>query len=288
MKLWLVVLASGFVAVSLGSFWLAIRPPRLLVPETPLDYGLSFEAVTVVAPDGARLAAWLIPAAVERPSAAVILLHGYPAEKADLLPIAAALHPHFVTLLVDLRYFGQSEGRATTLGFRERGDLVRAVDCLTARGLGRIGVFGYSLGGAVALMGAAEDSRIGAIVAYAPFADLRTLAHELYARFWLLRYPFVELMLVWSRLFLGGDITRPSPADAAKRLTIPVLLIHNRDDEQISWSHAERLQRALRDNPLAEFHFGPGLHNDRRPDVDRRVVEFFRKHLESPGGVEKS
>src|SRR5437764_1374469 len=62
------------------------------------------------ADDGVRLAGWFLP----RPGApAVVLLHGYPAEKADLLPLATALAPEFATLLVDQRYFGQSESAAT-------------------------------------------------------------------------------------------------------------------------------------------------------------------------------
>jgi dipeptidyl aminopeptidase/acylaminoacyl peptidase len=211
---------------------------------------------------------------------ALILLHGYPAEKADLLPIAAAFHPDFTTLLVDLRYFGQSEGRATTLGHRERFDLGRAIDALAARGFTRIGVFGYSLGGAVAILGAAEDPRIRAVAAYAPFSDLAVLAGEVYAVFWLAKHPLVALMRLWSRVFLGADITRPSPASAAARLSIPVMLVHSRDDEQIPFAHAERLAAALRDNPRVDLHFGRGLHNDRAPDFERRLTAFFVKHLD--------
>ena len=92
-------------------------------------------------------------------------------------------------LLVDQRYFGSSEGRATTLGFRERDDLKRMVDFLESRGATSVGVFGFSLGGAVAMLTAAEDPRIRAIVAYAPFADLRALGQEVYGWMWVARYP---------------------------------------------------------------------------------------------------
>src|SRR3990172_3112966 len=127
------------------------------------------------------------------------------------IPLAAALSPRFTTLLMDLRYFGQSGGHATTLGLRERRDLARVLDFLAARGISRAGVFGFSLGGAVALMTAAGDPRIAAVVAYAPFADLEALGLELYAWMGPLRYPLVRLITLWGRLFLGGDLTRPSP-----------------------------------------------------------------------------
>jgi dipeptidyl aminopeptidase/acylaminoacyl peptidase len=274
---------AGVLLLSLWSFWMTVRPPRLAIPGTPRDYRLPAEEVTITTDDGVKLAAWLIPAATARPpvdTPVVVLLHGYPANKADLLPIAGVLHPRFATLVVDLRYFGKSEGAATTLGSRERRDLQRAVDLLAQRGYTRIGVFGYSLGGAVAMLGAAEDQRIRAIAAWAPFADLRALGRDVYAIFWLLKYPLVELMVLWGRVFLGTDITRPSPEMAAARLAIPVLITASRNDEQIPFTHAERLQRALAGNPRAEFDFGRGLHNERAQDSDRRLFDFFVKTLE--------
>src|SRR4029453_12042745 len=111
------VLVVGLLLASLASFCLAVRPPRLSIPLRPADYRLAVENVTIDAEDGVRLAGWFAP----RPGApAIVMLHGYPAEKADLLPLAAALAPEFATLLVDQRYFGDSGGgggpRALTQG----------------------------------------------------------------------------------------------------------------------------------------------------------------------------
>jgi pimeloyl-ACP methyl ester carboxylesterase len=271
------IVVAGLLIASLASFALAVRPPRLAVALSPDDYRLEVERVAIRAADGVRLAAWFVP----RPGApVVVLLHGYPADKADLLPIASTLASQFATLLVDQRYFGDSEGRATTLGFRERDDLKRVLDFLESRGAPAVGVFGVSLGGAVALLTAAEDPRIRAIVAYAPFSDLRTLGRELYGWMWLARYPFVEAMLLWSRLLFGADITRPSPAEAAARLSVPVLLVHSRQDEQIPFRHAERLQAALAGNPRAEFVFlDRGRHGELGPGFEARMTRFFHQAL---------
>jgi dipeptidyl aminopeptidase/acylaminoacyl peptidase len=275
--LYAVLLVGGVLLASLASFWLAVRPPRLAIPLRPEDYRFAVERVTIRADDGVALAGWF---AARRGAPAIVLLHGYPAEKADLLPLATALAPQFATLLIDQRYFGDSGGHATTLGFRERSDLKRAVDFLEARGATAVGVFGFSLGGAVALLTAAEDSRIRAIAAYASFADLRVLGHELYAWMWLARYPFVEAMLLWSRVLLGGDITRPSPADAAARLVVPVLLVHSRQDEQIPFRHAERLRDALATNARAEFEFiERGRHGELPAGFEGRLARFFRRAL---------
>jgi len=267
------VFAGAFIAFSLLSFWLAVRPPRIAVPLAPADFGLTVESVTITADDGVKLAAWLVPRAG---APAIALLHGYPAEKADLLPLAAALAPHFTILLLDQRYFGASGGRATTLGLRERRDLQRAIDFLATRGFHEVGVFGLSLGGAVALLAAAEDPRIRAVAAYAPFADLRALAYQLYGWMWYLKYPFVGLLRGWSLLFFGQDITALSPERAAAAITVPVLLAASREDEQIPFDHAERLRRALARNARSEFVFtDSGRHGELPPGFAASLARFF-------------
>lgn len=266
-----------FAVVTLLVLWMAVRPPRLTVPGTPADHGLPAEAFRVTADDGVGLAGWLVP---RSGAPVVVLLHGYPAEKADLLPLAAVLAPQFAVLLMDHRYFGESQGRVTTLGSRERRDLVRVADALSARGAGPIGVFGLSMGGAVALLAAAEEPRIRAVAAYAPFADLAQLGRELYGWLGPLSGPFVAGVRGWGRVLLGVDLARPSPEAAARRLTIPVLLVHNAGDEQIPFAHAERLRAALRDNPRARFVLPPrGLHNELPADFFAQVAAFFREHL---------
>jgi len=286
----LATLVAGALVVSYLTFWRAVRPPRHSVPLRPADVGLEVRDITIHAEDGVALHGWFVP----RPGApGVVLLHGYPAEKAEMLPIAATLAPHFSVLLMDLRYFGRSGGDVTTLGFHERGDLRRAVDVLVAESAFPVGVFGLSLGGAVAIMTAAEDPRIRAIAAYAPFSDLKALGRELHDWLWLAKYPFVELMALWGRLLLGVDLAVVSPQTAARQLTMPVLLIASRQDELIRIHHAEALQAALRGNPAAEvLVMSHGRHGELPADFGSRLTRFFRAHListkpdEEPPGPE--
>lgn len=285
MSFYLLVFVAGFIAVSLWSFWIVVRPARINVGLKPGHYKLPAEEITIISQDNLKLSGWLIPRKDNQPSGgsgepAVILLHGYPAEKGDMLDIAQELSPRFTTLLMDLRYFGASEGRYTTLGWRERDDLKKTVDFLESRGFGPVGVFGFSLGGAIGLMTAAEDERIRAVAAYAAMADLKMLGRDAYAALWLLKYPLVKLMTLWGRLFLGGDITAPSPLDAAGTINVPVLLIYSRKDEQIPFYHAEIFQKALNRNRRAEFYFlERGRHGELPLDFDKRLLEFFMKNL---------
>jgi len=95
-------------------------------------------------------------------------------------------------------------------------------------------------------------------------------------------------MLLWSRLAFGADISRPSPLEAAARLTVPVLLVHSRQDEQIPFAHAERLRAALTANRRAEFDvMARGRHGELPAGFEGRLAGFFRRALASrTGGVE--
>ena len=274
---------------------MVIRPPKIILNRTPADYGLPSEDIILTTQDGLKLSAWFVKGSAlteKRPSLetekglafesqkAIILIHGYPAEKSDMLSIAKALWPDFSLLLYDQRYFGKSEGRYTTLGVKERLDLKSALDFLESRGIKKVGVFGFSLGGAVGIITAAEDQRINAVASYAAFSNLKILGEETYSHLWPLSKPLVNLMLLWSRILFGESAANISPYNAAAKLNIPVFIIHSREDEQISFKHAERLKKALAPNSSAEFYFiESGLHGELPIDFDSRVKEFFKKSL---------
>lgn len=269
----------GFIGISLWSAWLVTHPARIESGFTPKNYNLSFEEIFLTAKDGISIAGWFIPAKVspkQRP--ALVILHGYPAEKGDMLFIASALHPDFNILLIDLRYFGKSGGSSTTLGTKERLDLETAIDFLKARGFARIGVFGFSLGGATAILQAEQDSRITAVASYASFADLALLGKDVYARLPIIREVLVSLMKLWAKL-LWGVSTTSSPKAAAQNLTVPILIIHTKQDEQIPFHHAELLRDALKNNQHAEFYFPEtGLHGELPADFAEKVKSFFLKY----------
>ena len=92
------------------------------------------------------------------------------------------------------------------------------------------------------------------------------------------------LTRLWSRVFLGADITRPAPVDAAARVTVPVWLVASRHDEQIPLHHAERLAAVLAANPRAEVDLTlDGRHGALPADFGSRLARYFERHLH-PGG----
>ncbi|MFC1732718.1 alpha/beta hydrolase [candidate division KSB1 bacterium] len=278
---YIAVFIIGFVAISLWNFYMVIHPPEITGSRVPSDLNLPENEVIIESSDGTKLSAWLMESLTSKKSKrALIILHGYPAEKSDMLSIASILYPDFTLLLPDARSFGKSEGSYTTLGIKERADTRAAIDFLEVNGYEKIGIFGFSVGGAVGILTAAEDDRVGAVASYASFSDVKTLGEDVYTSLWILKKPMVALMLTWSKLFLKESLVNVSPLKAIEGLRIPLFITHTEADEVTPFSHALRLQRASHDNENAEFYFQKEeIHGELPPEFHTKLNVFFNQSL---------
>lgn len=127
---------------------------------------------------------WQLRGVLERPAgdgsrrAAVILLHGFGANKDDgMITTTAAVLARFgyATLRFDMRGCGESEGpRARVLCEEQVRDVRNAVSFLQQQegiAADRIAVLGHSFGAAVAVYAAGVDQRIAACVSSAGWGD---------------------------------------------------------------------------------------------------------------------
>jgi uncharacterized protein len=273
-----VIVVAILIIVSLWGFYSSIRPPKIVSSLTPRDLKMSYEDVAFTTADGLKLRGWFIPSTKET-AKTLVLLHGYPADKGNILPALAFLHEDFNLLLFDFRYLGASEGSYSTAGAKEVEDLVAAVRFLKARGVKEIGVWGFSMGGAVALMAFPKAPEIKAVVSESSYASLEQMALQL-MRIPGLNYAVAYLVGFWAKLFLGIDLRNVSPAEQVRDSTIPILLMHSSADAVIPFAHALLLREALTKNPRAEFWFHEEFaHGQLATDYRTRVRDFFRKHL---------
>jgi dipeptidyl aminopeptidase/acylaminoacyl peptidase len=281
MKQFLVIVITvilALVLLSLAGFYLAIRPIRLISRVTPENFGVPYQKISFRTQDGVQLQGWYIPCS-DPHAKTIILLHGYPADKGDLLPSRIFLHEKYNLLFFDFRYFGQSGGWYTTIGTDEVLDLKAAIQYLHSRGINEVGVWGFSLGGAVALMAAPTTPEIKAIVSESSYARLDWMAYDYYP-FPGLRYVLGELTRLWGIIFLHYDIKNVSPVDAAEKITIPVLLIHSKNDETISFRNALALQEALKHDTQLEVMFvGDSFHGEPVRNYQNVVNDFFERYL---------
>lgn len=279
-----------FLAVSLWGFYISIRPPKIISTITPRDLGLEYEEVTFITLDNLALKGWFIPqagnlGAGETPpqngaTKTIILLHGYPADKGNILPALAFLNQNYNLFLFDFRYLGQSGGSYSTAGAKETEDLFAAIRFLRSRyGIGELGVWGFSMGGAVALMAAPKSPEIKVIVAESSYARLDLMAPELY-RLPVLKYPLGWLTGLWAKAFLKIDVKNVAPLEAAREINIPVFIIHSTTDKVIPFSHSLLLKESLKHNPHSLFWFQENLqHGELNGEYQKRIGDFFERNL---------
>jgi dipeptidyl aminopeptidase/acylaminoacyl peptidase len=275
----IVLIISAFlILASIGLFYISIRPPKIVSSITPRELNMPHEQVSFATADGLTLRGWFIPSA-KKAAKTVILLHGYPADKGNILPALAFLHTDFNLLLFDFRYLGESDGHYSSAGAKEVEDLLAAIRFLKHRGIKEVGVWGFSMGGAVGLMAIDKAPEIKAVVSDSSFASLADMALQLF-RVPLLNYPMAYLIGFWANLFLGIDLKDVSPAENIRNTTLPILITHSSTDAVVPFSQAKTLQQALVSNSRAEFWFNEEFaHGQMGPDYQSRIRNFFQKNL---------
>src|SRR5687767_14929450 len=121
---------------------------RNLPEETPANYDMPFEDVTVRSADGLKLVGWFIPS---QNSAVIILQHGYKSTREELLNEAEMLYRHgYGVLLTTIRAHDYSEGEMITFGMHEVSDMDAWYQYLLTRDdidPDSIGMLGNSFGG---------------------------------------------------------------------------------------------------------------------------------------------
>lgn len=271
------LLAVAILSLSLIGFYLALRPARFISNVTPEQFGAKYEAVSFTTSDGIVIKGWFVPSEKSH-AKTIILLHGYPADKGDILPTRIFLHTNYNLLFIDFRYLGESGGHFSTIGSDEVRDIRAALDYLHTRGIHETAVWGLSMGGAAALLAIKDAPEIKALIAESPYARMDWLANK--------RYPIPglnwvigQLFRLWGMVFLQMDINKVQPMQAAADIKIPLLLLYSSNDELITYQHALAMQEAVKNNRHVEIIIYDGKrHSEPADDYQQLVSEFLAKY----------
>jgi dipeptidyl aminopeptidase/acylaminoacyl peptidase len=271
------------------------RPPRF----TPADLGLPYEETTVES-DGGFLPAWFIPANGGAAGPGVLLVHGWDSARDRTLPQAQFLHAAgFHCLTFDVRGNGANPPETLPVSTGEYGaDAAAAFDALLARPeVTRGAILGHSMGGTGAILAAASDPRVSAVVSVSAPSDPRRMVRQ---TFRLAHLPLpgpIAAPLSWltTRVFVrprGHALRAISARHAIARYAGPILVIHGRDDPIMPADHADRIVAAGRvarqgdpsAGPIDLFIVPTGGHSWLYEDVQyRRVVAgFLARELGGP------
>jgi len=281
------VVLTLYLVIAFAMVYLATRPERKPFEGTPEAFGLRYREVTFTprSDDDLVLRGWLIEGVPEAPY--LIFVHGIGDQRTgnQSLELAARLVDEgYNVLLFDLRAQGTSDGSFVSAGDFERYDVLGAYDFLLGQGAepGRVGLVGRSYGAATAIMAAALEPGITAVVADSPFADVQDRISKEAARKTPMPEGLVGIFLpptrLFADLFYGIHLGSLRPERDVAKLAYPVLIIHGEADERIPISESRRVYEAAPAG--SEFWTLPGVtHADGFPAQPDEYLRHLSEYL---------
>jgi fermentation-respiration switch protein FrsA (DUF1100 family) len=295
MKWWLKLVISliaiivvAFVGISAYLGYSMTKVEKLPLKETPADMGLAYEGIEFLSrEDELTLRGWYLPS--HDSEQIIIMGHGAEGHRADpsinMLGIASELIDHgYNVLMFDFRGHGESQGKRLSAGYHERKDMLGAIDFVRGRGFEHIGVLGFSMGAATALMTAAEDIDIDCVVADSSFADLTGIMKREFKERSGFPGFFLTPVLFMVKIMYGVDFAAVKPVETVAEIAPrPILFIHGEQDTFIPLDHAYRLKEAS-ENPQNELWIAPNAAHVRayvknQAEYINKITAFFDEAL---------
>ncbi|WP_196892841.1 alpha/beta hydrolase [Aureivirga marina] len=186
----------------------------------------------------------------------IILLHGIRSGKMIFTFISKFLNQNgFNTVALDLRAHNESQGRFCTFGVKEKIDVHVLLNYLEKEYelKDNIGIWGKSLGAAVALQTMEIDDRIQFGIIESTFTDFRQIVHDYFKRntgFDI--YPLTEYLIYRSGKISDFNPDLSKPNKSCKNINQPILVVHGGKDKRIKIEYGKANFKALK-NPLNEF-----------------------------------
>jgi hypothetical protein len=210
---------------------------HVLKPDT---LGISYEDIYVETSDNLRLHGWKL-LAKDQTAGTLLFFHGNAENISTHFANVYWLTAHgYDVYLFDYRGYGQSEGAAELDPIIDDMELLigHVIDDLPADQ--KLIVVGQSLGASLSIYSVAHSEyrdRMAALVSVAAFSDYHDIAQDALAKswlFWLFQWPLSKTI---SNTY--------SPVESVDKVSsVPIFIMHSREDEIIDYYHASRLYQA--------------------------------------------
>ncbi len=284
------LLYLGLCAYMASSLTHAEREPITVNPSQHSIYAEDVSFPSRV--DHLTLKGWFIPA--PQSPRVLVMVHGKGHHRADpdikLLNIGIELAWYgYNILMFDLRGHGESEGRRFSLGQYEVRDVQGAVDFLRKRGFapGKIGLLGWSMGGATVLLAAPDLPEVPALMVDSAYADLGEILDREVPKKSGLPGWFTPGIIGMAQIMYGIDVYKIQPARSLERLNDrAIFIIHGEKDQLVPVSNAYLMYEKIKQFPQNKLWIVPAAgHTDayktKRREYTKQVSDFFNQYLGS-------
>ena len=291
----ILIILVVLILIVLGTVWGCARiAKKALHPAAkrkPLDvwpdqYKLPFENVYFKTEDGVQIKGWFIP----NPSSdkTIILMHGWGMNRGDVFKNTYFLHDLGYNLMYfDFRALGESGGTVSSIGYLEVKDLQSAIQFLKDTrpfACEKIGLYGLSMGGMVAICEAAQNPEIKCVVVEASYYSFRRVVSRwAWVHNKVPYFPLMPIVLHYMRRNLAANPERYSPKyNIPKIAPRPVFIIHGRYDNLVPAAQAKMLFKCA--GEPKEIWLVPGAKHNKCAEVGgyeykQRLADFYKKYL---------
>lgn len=238
------------------------------IPAPPADSTFTRQALTLEA-DGLRLAGWSWGS-----GPLVILVHGWQGTASQMAPLASAFAQRgYRAVMFDLPAHGSSAGQSTSIP-----ECARALRIVTEAVGACDAIVAHSFGATSAIFAMGEGLKTKTVAFLAP-ANGPSAFIERYTRLIGLSSERVPGMIRRLEDRVGFKLADLDAARLARSLDIPALILHDRNDDQVPWSHGAEIAAAWRGSTLVEAN-GLG-HTGVLGDAAsiRTVADFVARNL---------
>lgn len=228
----------AIVLILLGvNIFIYLQQPRMVffpireIAQTPDQWGLQYEKVSLKSTNGNRITGWYIPG--KHADRALLFFHGNGGNMSHRRDSIEIFHQLGLNvLIIDYQGYGESEGTPGEQAMYDDGRA--AFDYLVNERKFRkenIVIFGRSLGGAVAVRIAAEKQP-GAVILESTFASVPDVAS----------YYFPVLSKIIVSRYRFNSVAQ------VKKVHCPLLVLHSKQDDVIPYMSGVKLYNAA-NNP---------------------------------------
>lgn len=202
---------------------------------------------TIITKDSLKLSGYLTYTDSISAKGTVILIHGIHGNKERYYSLSKYLNKQgYNSFALDLRGHGASGGKYTTYGAKERYDIAKCVDALAEEGLQNIGIWGRSLGGAIALQALELDKRLKFGVIESTFSDLHIVVHDYTIMYvGVDSYSFSDFVLDRAAKLATFNPDIVKPVASCANITQPVYMSHGTADDRIDFKYGKQNFEAL-------------------------------------------
>ena len=223
----------------------------------------------------------------------VIYLHGNSSSRIEGTKMALFLLNKGIDLFVfDFPGCGKSEGEYISLGYYEKEDVSSIVDFVEKfPGVGKVGIWGRSMGAATALMYSYQDKRIKAQCIDSPFANFKDLAIKLCKQHIYIPEFVINTILYFLKKTIRKkndlEIENLKPIEFSKLSKTPAFFIHAMKDDLIPYEQTIKIYEEY--SGIKSINITEGDHNTpRQKQLINKIITFFIKYLDENYKEEKN